>query len=104
MRLRTVIADRLALALLAAQKVDQRLSEDETEDQRGGKGTASPEGDVAKQVEKVPAVGKLGKPVKHLCSSFFRQRALPDFAQGVNDQTDFRAFRALDQQDIPRVD
>jgi hypothetical protein len=35
MPLRAVVADRLALALPAAQEVDQRTPEQEAEDQRG---------------------------------------------------------------------
>ena len=60
--------------------------------------------DVAEEVEDAAAIRELGKPVKHLRSPFFRLRALPHFAQGVNDQTDFRALGAFDQKDVPRVD
>ena len=68
MALRPVIADRLALALLAAQKVNQRAAKQETKDQRRGKGHARAEGDIAKQVKDVAAVRKLGQPIQHYAS------------------------------------
>ena len=87
MGLRPVIADRLALALLAPQKVDQRSSEDETKDQRGKEGRPGAERDVAEQVEDVAAVRELRQPVQHSFHSFgIRGHRLPEFAQGVNDR------------------
>jgi hypothetical protein len=51
MRLRAIVADRLALALLAAQKVDQRTPEEEAEQKCGDERPARADGDVAEQVE-----------------------------------------------------
>src|SRR5690606_14242504 len=65
MALRAVVADRLALALLPAPKVDQRAPEQEAEDQRSGEGPAGAEGDVAKKVEEPAVISETRKPVQH---------------------------------------
>ena len=65
MRLRAVVADRLALALLAAQKVDQRTAEHEAKDQRGKERPAGAKGDVAEKIEEVPAIRQICEPIKH---------------------------------------
>ena len=59
------LADRLALALLEAQHVDDRAAEQEDEDERGDDRAAGAEGDVAKDVEERDFVGKLGQPIEH---------------------------------------
>ena len=51
-RLRPVVADRLALALLDAQQLDDRRAEQEHEQQRGHDRAAGAEGDVAEDVER----------------------------------------------------
>ena len=67
MRLRAVGADRLALALLEAQQVDDRAAEQEHEHQSGDDGAAGAERDVAEDVEERDLVGKFGQPIKHRC-------------------------------------
>ena len=57
---RAIIADRLAGFLAAAQQVDQRPAKDKTENQRSKEGPAGAKGDVAKQVEDIAAIRKLG--------------------------------------------
>ena len=56
MAFRAVVADRLALALLATQQIDERLTEQETEYQRGEEGTTRPECNVLEQGEEAPGV------------------------------------------------
>ena len=63
--LRAVGADRLALALLDAQQVDDRAAEQEHEHQRGDDGAAGAEGDVAEDVEERELVGEIGQPIEH---------------------------------------
>ena len=86
MALGAVFADRLAVALAAAQQVDQRATEDETEDQRREKRAPGPEGDVAKQVIDVAAVGKLGQFIEHLGGlACIGELRMAHFADRVND-------------------
>jgi len=87
-----VAADRLALALLAPQHVDQRPPEDEPKDQRRQKGPAGTKGDVAKQVKDVAAIRKCRQPVKHDVVLLFITAAMPEFADRVNDQRYLAAF------------
>ena len=56
----TVATDRLALALTAAQHVDQRSAKEKAKDQRGHEGPACPERYVAEQVEHVASVREGG--------------------------------------------
>ena len=87
MALGAIFADRLALALAAAQQIDQRAAEHEAEDQGGEKRGPCAEGDVAEQVEKVAPVRKLRKPKQHSVGSLMTVGdRLPQFAQGVNDE------------------
>ncbi len=60
MPLRAIIADRLTLALLAAQHVDQWQAKDKTEYQRCDKRPTRTERDVAKEVKEIATVGKCG--------------------------------------------
>lgn len=55
MAFRAVSADRLAVALAAPQKVDQRASEDKTEDQSGEERGSGAECDILKEVEEPPS-------------------------------------------------
>jgi len=57
-----IVADRLAIGLATAQQVDQRTPEQEPKDQRREERAPGPEGNIAKQVEDVSAVGKLSQP------------------------------------------
>ena len=88
-----ILTDRLTPALPFAQHVDQRSAKYETEYQRSHKRPACTEGDIAEQVEHVPAVGQLGKPIEHLSPLFFGFRGgMAQFSQRVNDKRDFRAL------------
>src|SRR4051794_30309389 len=57
MRLRAVVADRLALALAYPEHVDERAAEQEHEHQRGDDGAAGAKGDVTENVEQRDLVG-----------------------------------------------
>ena len=61
MRLRPVGADRLALALPDAQRVDDRRAEDEDDQRRGDQRAAGAEGDVAEDVEDRDLVREIDK-------------------------------------------
>jgi hypothetical protein len=65
MGLRPVAADRLALALLEPQVVDDPGSEQEDEHQRGDHGPAGAKRDVAKHVEDRDFIGKVDQQIKH---------------------------------------
>src|SRR6266700_5757625 len=72
MRLRTVAADRLALALAQPQMIDDPGTEQEHEQRARHHRPAGAEGDVAEDVEEAAedsetgdGVGKLDQPVKH---------------------------------------
>ena len=98
--MRAVAADRLALALLEAQHVDDRAAEQEHEHQRGDHRAAGAEGDVAEDVEERDLTGKFGEPIEHRDprpSRAARTRAwrgkLP--FQRLDDRPHFRAQRAL---------
>jgi len=55
----------LAVALMAAQKVDQRAAEDKAEHKRGKECSPGAEGDIAEQVEDITTVRKFGQPIQH---------------------------------------
>ena len=63
--LRAVLADRLALALLDAQQVDDGRAEQEHEQQRRHDGAAGAEGDVAKDVERPDLIAEVHQRVEH---------------------------------------
>ncbi len=65
MRLRAILADRLAFALLDAEHVDDRRSEQEDEQQRRHDGAAGAERDVAKHVQRTEHVAELDELVEH---------------------------------------
>src|ERR1700753_3052483 len=72
MRLRTIGANRLALALPDSQVIDDPGAEQKHEQGAGHHGAAGAEGDVAKYVEERTEdaetrnrVGKIDQPVKH---------------------------------------
>ncbi len=56
--LRAIVTDRLALFLLAPQKIDKWLAEEEAEEERREERRPRPEGDVAEKVEDVATFGK----------------------------------------------
>ncbi len=65
MRLRTVGADRLALALPDAQRLDDRRSEQEDDESGGEESGARTEGNVSEQVQKFEMVRQFDKPDQH---------------------------------------
>ena len=90
MRLRPVGADRLALALLQAQQVDDRPAEQKHEHQRGDDGAAGAEGNVTKDVEERDLVGKLGQPIEHRINlapvkTFYLRTILSETGSGLSD-------------------
>src|SRR5687768_3964427 len=76
MRLRPVLADRLALALLQAQKGDDRRAEPEHEEERRRDRAAGPEGDVAEDVERVQEGAEIGEKGQHSDHHLFDAAAL----------------------------
>src|SRR5690606_32720984 len=66
MGLRAVGADRLALALADAEGVDDLRPEEENEERGSEQRCASPEGDVAEQIEYLEMVRQLHQPQQHL--------------------------------------
>src|SRR4029077_13366927 len=64
----TVVADRLALALLHAQEVDDAGSEQHHEQQCGEDGSARAEGDVLENVQHRDLVAEVHELVKHSTS------------------------------------
>jgi hypothetical protein len=65
MRLWAVAANRLALALLEPQQIDDGAAKQKYEDQRGDDRTAGAKRDVAKHVEERDLIGQFGQPVEH---------------------------------------
>jgi hypothetical protein len=65
-RLRAIVADRLALALADAQPADELRADDQPDDERGHRRRAGAEGDVADQVEQAGKPELLGDQVKHI--------------------------------------
>ncbi len=106
--LRAVAADRLALLLHAAQPVDDRPAEEETEDQRREEGAAGAKGDVAEQVEEVAALAERGEQVITASGVLVgRERGVGHTAaerpDALDDPGHARAERALDHDDVARV-
>src|SRR5581483_7214938 len=62
---RPVLADRLALALLQAQQVDDGGTEEEHEQQRRHDGAAGAEGDVAENVQRPDLVAEAHQRIEH---------------------------------------
>jgi hypothetical protein len=56
MPLRSIGPDWLPAPLTAAQKVDERLAKYKSKQQRCQKCAASPEGDIAKKIEKIATI------------------------------------------------
>ena len=71
-RRRAVLADRLALALLAAQPADQAAADQEAQDQRGQERRDRAERDVAEDIERAEDVReRIDEIVKHPSASRF---------------------------------
>src|SRR4029077_875975 len=82
-RLRPVAADRLALALLEPQHIDDRAAGQKNEHQRRDKGAARAEGDVGKDVEKAEVSGEIGQPIEHRSNLTVSARARRPAETGV---------------------
>ncbi len=65
MRLRTISADRLALALFEAQGRNGARAEKEDEEQRRRRRAAGAKGDVTKKIERTEQMRKIRKPSEH---------------------------------------
>jgi hypothetical protein len=64
-RLRAILADRLALALLQTQQIDDDRSEQEHEQQRRHDGAAGPESDVAEDIQRPDLLAEGHQHVEH---------------------------------------
>src|SRR5215467_13387056 len=113
MRLWAIATNRLAFALLDAQQINDRPSEQEDEHQGRNNGTAGPKCDVTKHIEKRNFVGQLGQPVEHWVDpeiSPLRRRLLGHGLfrklpfQSPDDWTHFGTERALHHDRIARLD
>jgi hypothetical protein len=106
-RLRTVGADRLALALSNAQRVDDRRPKQEDDKCGGNQRATRPEGDVAEDIEELELVSQSGQQHQHdlrfpsggmavACGSrkFLHQR--------VDDPGEPDAVGRFDHDDVPR--
>ena len=61
-----IVANGLALALLAPQHRDQRFAKQEPENKRREKRPACAEGDIAKQVKEIAAIRQQRQPIEHI--------------------------------------
>ena len=112
MRLRTVLADRLPLALSQAQVVDDPRPEQEDEQRGRRHRTAGAGRDVTKHVQAGYRHAKdgrqVGQPEKHRIASnghvVERTRRGKTPVQRLDDQFHFRTERALDHQGVTGAD
>jgi hypothetical protein len=70
MTLRTVVADRLALALLDSQEVDNRRPKHHHEQQRGENSAAGPECNVPENIQRTDLIAKIDELIEHAVKTF----------------------------------
>ena len=107
-RLRSVAADRLPLALLEPQQVDDRMTEQKNEHQRGEHCSAGTERDVAQNVERPDRIRECREPVQHgstvhgrsLCRRENRSLTAITALQCLHDGRHAGAKRAFDHDRI----
>ena len=100
MRLRAVLADRLALALLEAQQIDDGRPEQEHEQQRRHDGAAGAEGDVAEDIQRPDLLAEAHQHIEH---SYPPGWLLAEPRQhGSHQRRHARAQRALDHHHVTR--
>src|ERR1700743_2429060 len=105
MRLRTVGADRLALALAQPEMVDDPGAENEHDQRAGDHRAAGAEGDVAKHIEERTEdtetrhrVGKINQPVEHSIRPIPRLRR-----ERSCGESDFRARGQWSSSSSPAI-
>ena len=99
-RSRPVGADRLALALLQAQRRDDHRPEEEDEQQPGRRRAERAEGQIAEEVEDARDVRKIGQPGQHRGFLTSRFGGRESFAQGRHHRPHAAAVRSLDHDDV----
>ena len=103
MRLRAILADRLALALAQAQQGNHRRAEQKNEQQRRHRGAGGPERDVAKQVERLEMRAVFRKQGEHRLFSVLGWRRQPR-ADRLDHRSHAAAERTFDADNVMRAD